>query len=461
MSTSIGFGTSGIRGLAKELTDHLCYRYTCAFLKHLTLIGNLSLGDQIAIAGDRRASTPKILQAVAQAITDSGYQIINCGQIPTPALLLFGIHNTMPSIMVTGSHIAANRNGIKFFLSTQEILKEDEVAISRILPNIPNNLLPQLLPLPAVNDAARQLYVKRYLDFFPSDLLKDYRIGVYGHSAVGRDILSDILSGLSAQIVKLDYHSEFTAIDTEALSRNLVDNAQSWSRQYPLDAIVSTDGDGDRPMLADESGQWFSSDILDMLTAIHLGIDALVVPITCNTALEKLPTIKKVIRVRVGSPHVVNAANQMVGQEYSRVAGFEPNGGFLTFTSININNHTLTPLPTRDAIIVLLSVLSESAKLHLPLSKIASKLPARYTASLSIKNISIDSSQVQQLLVHQLGPIKDTNVLDGLRLIFQNDDIVHLRPSRNSPEFRIYSESSTPTRAQELIQITKQLINGS
>jgi hypothetical protein len=39
---------------------------------------------------------------------------VNCGFIPSPAVALYGITREIPSIMVTGSHIPDDRNGIKF-----------------------------------------------------------------------------------------------------------------------------------------------------------------------------------------------------------------------------------------------------------------------------------------------------------------------------------------------------------
>jgi phosphomannomutase len=43
-----------------------------------------------------------------------GYRPVNCGKIPSPAVALFGLENKIPAIMVTGSHIPDDRNGIKF-----------------------------------------------------------------------------------------------------------------------------------------------------------------------------------------------------------------------------------------------------------------------------------------------------------------------------------------------------------
>ena len=115
ISSGVKFGTSGARGLADDMTDFVCYVYTKGFLQYLESAGELKKGrTEVAIACDLRPSTDRIMQAVRQAVDDMGYKPVNCGKIPSPAVALYGIVNNIPSIMVTGSHIPADRNGIKF-----------------------------------------------------------------------------------------------------------------------------------------------------------------------------------------------------------------------------------------------------------------------------------------------------------------------------------------------------------
>ncbi|RME08663.1 MAG: hypothetical protein D6816_05345 [Bacteroidetes bacterium] len=89
--SSVGFGTSGLRGLAAEMTDRLFNAYTQAFIRHLVATGVLREGDSVALAGDLRESTPRIMAAVGKAVVDCGCHSLNCGRIPTPALACFSI----------------------------------------------------------------------------------------------------------------------------------------------------------------------------------------------------------------------------------------------------------------------------------------------------------------------------------------------------------------------------------
>ena len=64
--SGILFGTSGARGLSDHMTDFICYAYTRGFLQYLQKsIQDTGRGRKVAIAGDLRPSTDRIMQAVA------------------------------------------------------------------------------------------------------------------------------------------------------------------------------------------------------------------------------------------------------------------------------------------------------------------------------------------------------------------------------------------------------------
>jgi len=85
--SGVQFGTSGARGLADAMTDRVCCAYTQGFLQYLEAIGELkSRESEIAIAGDLRPSTDRIMKAVAVAAAFMGYRPVNCGKIPSPAV---------------------------------------------------------------------------------------------------------------------------------------------------------------------------------------------------------------------------------------------------------------------------------------------------------------------------------------------------------------------------------------
>ena len=264
--SGVAFGTSGARGTVIAMTDRVCYGYTRGFLSYLAGIGEFPAGGRVALAGDLRPSTPRILAACARAVRDSGGIPVFCGFVPTPALALFGFAEGMPCLMVTGSHIPADRNGIKFYRPHGEVLKTDEAGMSAQLVDLPTSaftpdgMLAEAEGLPPVTDV-ETAYVQRYVDHFGARALAGKRIGVYQHSAVGRDILARIVRELGAEAVPLGRSETFIPVDTEAIRDEDVILARNWAGEDTLDAIISTDGDSDRPLLADETGSWMRGDV--------------------------------------------------------------------------------------------------------------------------------------------------------------------------------------------------------
>jgi phosphomannomutase len=238
---------------------------------------------------------------------------------------------------------------------------------------------------------------------------------------------------------------------------------------HQFDAILSTDGDADRPLIGDENGQWFRGDIIGILCAKYLKADTVVTPVSSNTALELCGTFKNAVRTKIGSPFVIAGMEQASTQ--SIVIGYEANGGFLLGSDITRNNQTLKALPTRDAVLPMLALLCMAREQGVALSKLNQNLPKRFTASDRLQNFSIEKSKdilgnlscnldiTAKLLAPDAGDIVEVNQMDGLRLTFANGDIVHLRPSGNAPELRCYTEAATEARAKQLCESTLKRID--
>lgn len=464
MATSgVRFGTSGARGLAADMTSEVCFAYTSAFLQAVS-----ATSGSVALAIDLRPSSPDIAAACAAAIRHAGLEVDYCGAIPTPALAYYAQVKGIPAIMVTGSHIPFDRNGIKFYRVSGEITKADENHISSAVVNLPEfkhlRAVSITTDLPGVNPGARQCYIDRYLRFFPEKCLTGMKLGFYEHSSVARDLLREILEVLGASVISLGRTNEFVPIDTEAVSEEDIRRARDWAGQYGVDAIISTDGDADRPLVGDEQGQWLRGDVAGILCAQHLGAQTVATTVSCNTAVELCGTFGQVVRTRIGSPYVIEAMEAQVKTGGRKVVGFEPNGGFLVGSLLEKNGKTLEPLLTRDAALPLLCLLSMSREKGIPLSGLALGLPPRFTTSDRLQNFPTETSRkllsdlaaspagIDDLLSDVCGQSTRLDQTDGLRIFFSGDDIVHFRPSGNAPELRCYAESGTQERAGELVR---------
>lgn len=481
-SSGVRFGTSGARGLAADITDYVAYVYTKGFLQYLAGQGDLAPGMKVAVAGDLRPSTGRIMEAVRFAVSDMGYDPVNCGRIPSPAVALYGMQQGIPAIMVTGSHIPSDRNGIKFNTPAGEILKPDEEGIRRQEVTVASDLFDGAGARVKKTDdvwpedsGAREMYLKRYLDLFPAGCLSGKKIGVYQHSAVGRELVLEILHTLGAETVPLGYSETFIPVDTEAIRPEDVTLAASWAETYGFDGIVSIDGDSDRPLISDENGTWLRGDVAGILTARFVGADSVSTPVSCNSAVEKSGYFSEVLRTRIGSPYVISSMNEAVSRGRRAVVGYEANGGFLTNSHIPLFGSQLPALPTRDAVIVHLAVFLLSIDTGATISELIQELPARYTYSDRLKNFprekgdSIlalfstghqkrDAAAADRLFGKMCGRCLSIDRTDGIRMVFDSGEIIHLRPSGNAPEFRCYTEASDPERVKKLNRMCMELL---
>ena len=451
------FGTSGLRGLVTDLTADLVAAHVCAFLRACPT------GNGLFIGRDLRASSPQIADFVRQAAQGMGVPVVDCGAVPTPALALASMAAGSAAIMVTGSHIPDDRNGLKFYTPLGEISKADEAAI-----------LAALLPATeakgaqaAVSDAdVGPAYLARYLRAFGPDALTGLRLGVWSHSAVGRDLLVMLLQRLGAEVMEIDRSDRFSPVDTEAVSEVTRQRLSRVAASARLDAILSTDGDGDRPLITDAAGQVIPGDVLGQITAPLLGAEIVVTPVSSNTGVEAGGRFAQVIRCRIGSPYVIAAMEDLrKGPTPARVVGYEANGGFLLGFEAQGPAGPLPPLMTRDSLLPLLAPLFLAARQpERGLAGLVAAQPARFTATDRLEDVPTDRS-AQLVAALRTDGARLTGFLaglgeaeagrdetDGLRLILRSGRIVHLRPSGNAPELRFYTEAETPEAASSLLR---------
>lgn len=461
---SLKFGTSGLRGLSIDLNGPPAALYATAFARHLISSGQAKQGDPILLGRDFRASSPEISAICAGALTRAGLSVFDCGTVPTPALALYGLELGAAALMVTGSHIPADRNGIKFYRPDGEISKIDEEAIGRQAEAI--------MAEPAAIDAtpgeaadharhAEALFLTRNASILPAGALSGLKVGVYQHSTVARDLFVEVLSGYGAEVVALGRSADFIPVDTEAVSPATIDLLKAWAREHTLDAIVSADGDGDRPLVSDETGLPLRGDLLGLIAAQFTGATVAVTPVTSNSGLERQPDLT-ILRTRVGSPFVIEGMLEAVRSGKTGVAGFEANGGTLTATDFTLNGATLKALPTRDSFLPALAVLSLAAQRKKPLSVIAQDFALPVALSDRIENFPLETSAAlmrhlrsgMDNLAAFLAPIgkpETVSDIDGLRVMLTDRSIVHFRPSGNAPEMRCYAEAETADQAKRVL----------
>ena len=522
---ALTFDTSGLRGLVKDITDLEAYINVKGALRYLLASGDVEAGGSIVLAGDLRPSTDRIMRACARAIADSGFEVENAGKIPTPALILHAIGTKRAGVMVSGSHIPFDRNGIKLNKSVGEVLKSDEAGITREVERVraeeyartaegslfaPSGMLKVAQELPPVDAAAEERYVRRYLASFAPGGLKGLRVLVYEHSAVGRDLLGRILRELGAEVVTAGRAETFIPIDTENVTDELLVRLEGLvegaAGGRPIDAVVSTDGDSDRPLVAAvlrEPGpdgrrvRFLSGDLLGIVVAEYLRADAVVIPVSANDAVERRMAERGVLlrKTKIGSPYVVAGIDELRrAGGHGRIVGWEANGGFLVGSALALGpgREALGALPTRDSTLPILANLLAAAEQGIGLPALWDRLPARFGRAGLIDNVPVVVSgailaelvprgDVTEVTFDGAAPIagapapdawrrcRETvsrffnpafgfdevvriNVLDGVRVHFKNGDVAHIRPSGNAPQLRIYANADSQARADQIVE---------
>jgi phosphomannomutase len=551
------FGTSGRRGLVADLTQLEVYINALAELEYLQSLsradGGIVQGEDFFFACDLRPSSSEFVpeqrtrgelaQAIAQAIKSAGMNPVFLGRIPTPALASYAFGHGKGSMMVTGSHIPFDRNGYKTNTAKGELLKRDEAPILARVEQVRARLYGQPVSeslfaargplagmfkdghrqLPEANPAASESYLSRYDGLFGPGSLTGMRLVVYQHSAVGRDLLVELLRRCGAVVIPAGRSETFVPIDTEAIDDAQIAVIQSlavnaWREHGPIDAVISTDGDSDRPLILgvepiQRAGdgdpcrvRFFGGDLVGMVVAEYLGADAVVVPISCNDAVDR-GVLRTVVepKTRIGSPFVIAGMEKAVATGHKAVCGWEANGGFLLGTDITTRNgRPLKALPTRDAFLPILAVLSNVKEKHLSVPALFDRLPRRFSRAALLKNFPRSTSQrivarftpaeegvgevsfragritlsdeggremalsaatastvsavraeLESLFKGALGfsRIARLNFTDGVRIYFDNGDVAHVRPSGNADELRIYAVADTQDRANEITRL--------
>lgn len=455
----IKFGTSGLRGLVSDFSDLIVASYTVAFITHLQRSGFKF--KKVVVGNDLRASSPRLVNAVFHGIKQCNLTPIYGGAVPTPALIYYGLQNHIPTIMVTGSHIPDDRNGLKFSTPTGEITKDDEQKISQLQLQLEISGFNKSGTLKIKEHARKDtkilvLYKNRYARILPENLLTGLKIGIYEHSSVARDFYKELYEFLGAEVLTFGRSHSFVPVDTEAIRREDISIVKGWCAVNKVHCVVSSDGDGDRPLVFDESGNPIKGDILGILVAKVLKATTVVTPVSSNTAVERCKWFEKVVRTKIGSPYVLEA---MKKEEDDVVIGFEANGGVMHNKKLNILYGDLEPLPTRDATLVHICLLVGIIGNKLEASKLRALLPSRHVCSGILREVNLFKTKKYITEISSLSEgqsvlgikIKKIDLTDGLRITSDNEEVVHLRISGNAPELRCYCEAEEDIKAEILV----------
>lgn len=427
------FGTSGIRGVAKTLfTAQFCFDIGRTFAIFLDRHDQKGM---VAVGTDSRASSPHISDGVISGLSYERREVIDLGAVPVSATH-YSIISTpaVASIMVTGSHIDMDSNGVKFFAFKEEILKEHEAEIEKIYEEV-RQRVPHRILLDSVEQSSAGLnnYVNLMLNIADSPL-PALKIVVDPGNGAQTEAMRMVLNTLKQKAYFINDNIQETLMSRDTEADGAFEQLQKKVVACQADLGVGFDSDGDRVIFVDHKGNFVPGDYSGAILAKFNSTNEVVVPVNVSNVVDHIG--KKVIRTKVGSPFVV-AAMKKNGAGF----GFESNGG-------GIHADIMMSRDGGTSLIRMLNVLSWSKK---SLAELVSELPKFYISKKKFDCPVEKNRKILSAAVKFLKPVSFDET-DGLKLILDGSTWVLFRPSSNAAEFRVFVHSDTQTKTLQLME---------
>ena len=127
---------SDMLGRAVDLDAQAAWDLSLAFGKWLAAkCGRPASELSVAVGRDSRLSGPELQNTVGDALFSLGIRVLDCGLASTPAMFMscvFPECGADGAVMITASHLPADRNGFKYFTRTGGLDKTDIKEIVRL-----------------------------------------------------------------------------------------------------------------------------------------------------------------------------------------------------------------------------------------------------------------------------------------------------------------------------------------
>ena len=316
------FGTDGVRGEAGTfLRAEVAMKIAMAVGIYLK---SRSITNKILVGKDTRRSGYMIENAIVSGLTAIGYDVIEVGPMPTPAIAY--ITESMrcdAGIMISASHNSFEDNGIKFFdRHGDKFSTEDEKKIEAIYFDDAKLQEAQVTGInigkaKRIDDVIGR-YIVQLKHSFPVHMtLQGMRIVLDTANGAAYKVGPTVLEELGAEVIILNNKPDGYNINDNcgALHPRGVSEAVV---EYRADLGIALDGDADRLVVIDELGQVVDGDQLIGALGVHLNErgclkgNGVVATVMSNQGLENYMEANglKLWRSNVGDKHVLAIMKQ-------------------------------------------------------------------------------------------------------------------------------------------------------
>ena len=264
------FGTDGIRGIAGEsLTADLSFKVGKALGKLLT---EEKEHPKVVIGRDTRISCDMIEHALTAGLTSTGVNVMTVGTIPTPAIAyLTKTIETDSGIMISASHNPYQDNGIKIFGPDGfKLTDEQELEIESLIDNseqIKNASFEKIGKVYGGNELT-QKYIQHIKQSISGDL-SEIKIALDCANGATTGVAPFIFGDLEADIETIGCQSNGVNINDNVGSTK-IETISEFVKENNVDVGFAFDGDGDRVLAVDASGNIVDGDKIMFILAKHL-----------------------------------------------------------------------------------------------------------------------------------------------------------------------------------------------
>ena len=440
------FGTNGIRGVfGQDFTLEFIHDITLCFAKYFK-------EGPIIVGYDGRNTSPLITKLVCSTLNYAGLDCKNAGLVPTPCLQ-FATKKLRYSggIMITASHNPPQYNGIKPIAGDGvEISREAELVIEEIYFSKKWNIASTKYGSLKAEGSTIDAYLNGIKSQVDSSKIKQKKFKIVLDLGNGAQAVTapKLCEELGCEVITINEKIDglFPGRGSEPTPENL-SKLSDTVKKMGADFGIAFDGDGDRSIFCDNNGKILTGDKSALLFSKYIlekNPNATVV--TCLNSSSSIEIIANtfnanVIRTKVGS---VEVSRKMV--QIKALVGFEENGGFM------YGKHN----EVRDGAMTLALAMDILAKTSKPISELISLLPPSYTKKTKISC----SKEEAQRIIHKLKEEHpNSDLTDGIKICFDEQNWIMIRPSGTEPILRVYAESSSQKKMDNLISEYLQKIN--
>jgi len=426
------FGTNGIRGVfGKDITLDFIVdisRSLAAYYKK----------GPILVGRDGRNSNNILFNIVTATLNSNGLDTVDAGILPTPCLqYATKTNNYQGGIMITASHNPPEYNGVKPIANDGvELPRQDESVVEKIFTNkafITSETLGRNFKEEMIIDK----YIDDVLALIDADKIRKHKFKVTMDLGNGvQALVAPLLAKkLRCNVITLNgtIDGNFPGRGSEPTPSNL-NLMSSIVKETNSDIGAAYDGDGDRSIFCDEKGIVHWGDKTGTLLARYLISNRhpkakIVCPVNTTHILTKVAQDggSEIVHTKVGS---VEVSREMVKQ--GAIIGMEENGGFM-YGALN---------QVRDGALTTALMLDLMASEDTSLSESLSSLPKVYQYKSKFECSKMSMIQKVMDSVKNHGSPMKIETLDGVKIWFDEESWLMLRPSGTEPLIRIYGESS-------------------